>query len=374
MTQFSILHVALLALTVTVASRSFCLVEALSSSFSAIGSSPPVHTLLLCRHGDSVWNGGQPGCDERFTGWTDVQLSDNGRQEATEAASQLAGYFYNVDMVFTSMLQRALETTEACLDHIHRDLEDNADPPPVICDFRLAERHYGSLQGYVKKEVESGKYGHDRDLVEQWRRSWYAVPPLLDDNDERRKEEVSMFGELCGGAEHVPRGESLEMVAKNRVRPCLNEVITPALNLIAAQKSDKSHKRAEEELTAGLVVAHANSLRALIGVLCEVEDDPLALGILESLRIPTGVPLVIHYQQLADGRYRACPLPEPEECLIQDDYGYFNKPKEAPPNLGHPNLPVWPLNKCIPLEEKSRQDFFASFANTAQDTYALRTR
>ena len=339
-------------------------------TFSA--ESPPVHTLLLCRHGDSVWNGGQPGCEERFTGWTDVALSDHGRQEAVEAASQLAGYFYNIDMVFTSMLQRALATTDACLDQ-QLGGKSKSDPPPVTCDYRLAERHYGGLQGYVKKEVEAGKYGHDRDLVEQWRRSWYAVPPMLDDNDERRRKEIEQFGDICGGAENVPRGESLEMVAKNRVRPFLNEVITPALNLVAKQKSDKSHKRVEEELTAGLVVAHANSLRALIGVLCEVEDDPLALEILECLRIPTGVPLVIHYQQLANGRYRACPLPEAEECLIQDNYGYFNKPKEAPPNLGHPSLPVWPLNTCIPLEAKNREDFFASFANSASDTYALRT-
>lgn len=370
MPRFSVILFALFAWATAVTSRCY-FVKALSSS-SVSGSSPPVHTLLLCRHGDSVWNGGQPGCDERFTGWTDVALSDHGRQEATEAAAQLAGYFYNVDMVFTSMLQRALETTEACLDHIHLDLEDNTDPPPVVCDYRLAERHYGGLQGYVKKDVEAGKYGHDRDLVEQWRRSWYAVPPLLEDNDERRKEEVALFSDLCGGAEHVPRGESLEMVAKNRVRPFLNEVITPALNIVAEQKSDKSHKRVEEELTAGLVVAHANSLRALIGVLCEVEHDPLALHILESLRVPTGVPLVIHYQQLADGRYRACPLPEPEECLLQDNYGHFNKPKEAPPNLGHRSLPVWPLNTCIPLEAKHREHFFATFGNAAQDTYALR--
>jgi 2,3-bisphosphoglycerate-dependent phosphoglycerate mutase len=328
----------------------------------------PVHTLLLCRHGDSVWNGGQEGHEERFTGWTDVELSDQGHHEAAEAASQLVGYFYDIDMVFTSMLRRALDTTDACLAALNTNQKEL---PPVICDYRLAERHYGALQGYSKRDVEEGKHGHDRKQVELWRRSWHTPPPLLEGNDERRLKELEMFSEICGGAHNVPRGESLEMVAKNRVRPLLNEVITPALNLAAKHKSKLNQKQVEEEISAGLVVAHANSLRALIGVLCEVEEDPLALDILESLRIPTGVPLVIHYQQLPSGRFRACPLPEPEECLVQDMWGYFGRPKEAPPNLGHPNLPVWPLNTCIPLEAKNRADFFRAFAN-AEDRYATR--
>ena len=249
-----------------------------------------------------------------------MALSREGRREAAEAASQLVSYFYNIDMAFTSMLQRALDTTDSILNELGRNQKDI---PPVICDYRLAERHYGALQGCVKKNVEEGKYGHDRDLVEQWRRSWHTPPPMLDDNDERRIRELEMFSEVCGGPANVPRGESLEMVAKNRIRPLLSDIITPALNLAAKLKSNLSHKPVEEELTSGLVVAHANSLRALIGVICEVEEDPIALEVLESLRIPTGVPLVIHYQQLPNGRFRACPLPEPEECLVQDMYGYF---------------------------------------------------
>lgn len=260
----------------------------------------PVHTLLLCRHGDSVWNGGQPGCEERFTGWTDVELSEIGQLEAVQAASQLAAYFYQIDIVFTSMLKRSLDTADACIDQ----LNNQQTPPPVCVDYRLAERHYGGLQTYVKKDVEDGRHGHDREMVEKWRRSWHVAPPFLDDNDERRIRELSLYSDICGGSQNVPRGESLEMVAKNRVRPLLDEVITPTLNMFAHRKSETSKRRPEQEPTAGLVVAHANSLRALIGVLCEVEDDPIAVGILESLRIPTGVPLVIHFQQLPNGRYR----------------------------------------------------------------------
>lgn len=334
----------------------FLSVLASAEAFSASGS---IHTLLLCRHGDSVWNGGQQGCEECFTGWTDVPLSQAGENEARVAASQLANYFYDIDVVYTSMLQRAQASTEVCLAKLREQ-----KIPPVVSDYRLAERHYGALQGYIKREVEDGKYGHDREDVEKWRRSWSVVPPLLSDDDERRRKEIDQYSSICGGAHNVPRGESLEMVAKNRIRPLLNEVITPMLDMTAKIKSEKSKKRVHEEVSTGLVVAHANSLRALIGVICEVEDDPVALEILESLKIPTGVPLVIHYQQLPDGRFRACPLPEPDECLIEDmDTDGYIKAKEAPPNLGHNSLPVWPLDHCIPLEKKARQDFFAAFEN-----------
>ena len=336
------------------------LILAVFSADAFSGIVGPVHTLLLCRHGDSIWNGGHSECQETFTGWTDVCLSPSGEQEAVQAASQLVTYFYDIDMVFTSMLQRAQHTTDICIE----ELKKNGGSFPVIEDYRLAERHYGALQGLIKREVEEGKYGHDPVDVQKWRRSWHVVPPLLDDNDERRIREIEQYAHICGGAHKVPRGESLEMVAKKRVRPLLNEVITPALDMAARLKSERSNSSVEEELAAGLIVAHANSLRALIGVICEVEDDPIALEILESLKIPTGVPLVIHYQQLSGGRFRACPLPEPDECLIQDieSDGYM-KALEPPPNLGHPNLPVWPLDTCIPLERKQRKEFFAAFEN-----------
>jgi len=88
----------------------------------------------------------------------------------------------------------------------------------------------------------------------------------------------------------------------------------------------------------------------LLGVLCEVEDDPVALSVLERLKIPTGVPLVIHYQQLASGKYRACPLPKLDDCINRYDSGLVAHPREFPPHLVHPNLPVWPLDRCIPIE------------------------
>ena len=170
----------------------------------------------------------------------------------------------------------------------------------------------------------------------------------MGDDHPLRKEELIKYAKFCGGPQNVPRGESLEMVAKNRVRPFLDQIMTPILD--KAKETKKSLNPDKLATTAGLVVAHANSLRALVGVLCEVEDDPIALEILEALRIPTGVPLVIHYQRLRNGRYRALPLPEVEECLIHEMDGELVQPREPPPNLGHPNLPVWPLDNCIPLE------------------------
>ncbi len=175
---------------------------------------------------------------------------------------------------------------------------------------------------------------------------------MLEDGDPRRIRELKQYEKMCGGAHNVPRGESLEMVAKNRVRPFLNKVLTPILDAAAVSKAYSL----EPSTTTGLIVAHANSLRALIGVLCEVEDDPAALRVLEALHIPTGVPLMIHFQQLSNGRFRACPLPDTTECLVQEPNGWIHHPRNAPSNLGHPDLPVWPLNTCIPLEHLIRRD------------------
>ncbi len=270
--------------------------------------------------------------------------------EAVEAAEQVSTYLETINVVFTSAQQRAHATMDACL----KSLAVKGQHPPVLYDWRLNERHYGALEGYIKKDVEDGKYGHDREQVKLWRRSWHVPPPMLSDDDPRRIRELAQYQQICGGAENVPRGESLEMVAKNRVRPFLNEVLTPIMD--AAASSNKINSDMEPPPTTGLVVAHANSLRALIGVLCEVEDNPAALQVLEELHIPTGVPLMIHFQQLPNGRFRACPLPDTTECLVLEPNGWIHHPRKAPTNLGHPDLPVWPLNTCIPLEHLIRRD------------------
>jgi len=309
----------------------------------------PVHTLLLCRHGNSVWNGGTPGNKERFTGWTDVALSQKGKEEAHFAAKQLQNYdTSDIDACFMSSLKRAQDTANICLEELPY-------APKTYVDFRLNERHYGALSSYVKKEVEDGKYGHKKEDVIGWRRSWDIVPPLLDEDDPRRIADLEKFSNHCGGDHKVPRGESLEIVAKTRVRPFLDELLTPVLDQTFQSKlSDKYYI----EGSTGLVVAHANSLRALIGVICEVENDPVALQVLESLRLPTGVPLVLKFKQDLDGTYKVCDLPEADECLLEFNDGP-GPAFEAPHDLGHPKLPVWPLNSCIPINSILHETFRA---------------
>ena len=234
------------------------------SAYSSVDQTvTPIHTLLLCRHGDSVWNGGESGTHERFTGWTDVPLSNKGRYEASAAAEQIATYSYEIDFCFTSQLGRAVDTTNTVLGTLRKNQKKI---PPALKDYRLNERHYGALQGYIKNEVEQGKYGHDPELVRSWRRSWNVVPPLLHENDTRRKEEKQLYSEICGGHHNVPLGESLEMVAVDRVRPFLNEILTPTLNAIGKQKG-----RPDGSAT-GLVIAHANSLRGTFMVHRLIDD------------------------------------------------------------------------------------------------------
>jgi 2,3-bisphosphoglycerate-dependent phosphoglycerate mutase len=268
-------------------------------------------------------------------------LSPKGHKEAQEAANQLSRYVYDIDACFTSILSRAQSTLQTCLQALPRF------PHTIHVDYRLSERHYGALQGLSKQDVEDGLLGYtDPQLVHQWRRSWSIRPPLLNDKDPRRLAEVQYYADVMPPDAVVPNAESLAMVARDRVRPWMNEVLTPTLNAYAWERC---HVSSTVPTTAtGLVMAHANSLRALLGVLCEVEEDSEALRVLEAIRIPTGVPLVIQYQQLANGRYRACPLPEADECVIHYDDGALAHPPIPPPHFGHPKLPVWPLDVCIP--------------------------
>jgi 2,3-bisphosphoglycerate-dependent phosphoglycerate mutase len=207
--------------------------------------------LVLCRHGQSDWN-----LKNLFTGWTDVDLTEQGNQEAIAAGRLLNELGYTFDIAYTSVLKRAIRT----LWHI----QDQMDLMwiPVIRDWRLNERHYGGLQGLNKAET-AAKYGDDQ--VHIWRRSYDIPPPELEAGDDRHPLNDPKYQ----GIEGLPATESLATTL-DRVLPCWNDVIAP-------------------ELKAGknvLIAAHGNSLRALVKMLDNVSDDEIT-----GFNIPTGIPL-----------------------------------------------------------------------------------
>ena len=348
---------------VLLSGRGTSVIMALSSSSSPCSSEREglVHTLILCRHGDSVWNGGEPGTKETFTGWTNVPLSRKGIQEAKATGKQVTKFceYNTLDACFTSVLQRAQLTAHYCLWGASEKQEHPflLFPPKYIQDYRLNERHYGALQGYVKEDVEQGLYGHDPKLVRQWRKSWSTVPPLLDnDLDPRRIQELKHFASHCGGPEHVPRGESIEQVANQRIRPFLRERLCPILQQAVTHRYQQQNASCILGGT-GLVVAHANSLRALIGVICNVQDDPLALEKLESLRLQTAVPLILRFRALPGASFEIDII---EHAHIDDDNHYLPCDLDGVPfvNDGNkspfkrrplvPELPLYPLTD-IPI-------------------------
>ena len=207
--------------------------------------------LVLCRHGQSDWN-----LKNLFTGWTDVDLTEQGVQEAVDAAHTLNDSGYEFDVAFTSVLTRAIRTLWLMLDEMDRMWL------PVIRDWRLNERHYGSLQGLNKAET-AAKYGEDQ--VHVWRRSYDIPPPALDADDERHPARDPRYA----GIANLPSTESLATTL-DRVLPCWNELIAP-------------------ELRAGknvLISAHGNSLRALVKMLDGLSDKAIT-----GFNIPTGIPL-----------------------------------------------------------------------------------
>lgn len=318
----------------------------------------PIHTLILTRHGDSLWNGKYPGCQETFTGWTDVDLSPIGEQEAIRTGQMLTHFTsgVNIDALFTSTLTRAKMTAHHCwwayydrleqqyLTQKHYEYYNQPNrrqnqksvkqqyqaPARFIIDHRLNERHYGTLQGLIKAEAELGVHGHSPADVYQWRRSWHAIPPQLHDDDPRRIEELRMYGNICG-EENVPKSESLAMVADKRIRPFLEDSLTPLLDSSYESKLLGSNNDATLDGGTALIVAHANSLRALIGVICNVEQDAsgLALEKLESMKIPTASPLVIRFRKtLTRG------------CYFPVDSALEKEPRNE--------IPVYPLSS-LPL-------------------------
>jgi len=221
-----------------------------------------MYKLVLIRHGESTWN-----LENRFTGWTDVDLTPTGIQQAQDAGRLLRAEGYDFDLCFTSVLKRATHTLWHCLDELDRTWL------PVQHSWRLNERHYGALQGLNKAET-AREYGDAQVLV--WRRSYDTPPPPLAATDPRCERGDRRYADLA--PEQVPLTECLKDTVA-RVLPFWNEAIAPAI---------RSGQRV-------LVAAHGNSIRALVKYLDGISDDDIV-----SLNIPNGIPLV--YELDADLR------------------------------------------------------------------------
>ncbi|MFI4881005.1 MAG: 2,3-diphosphoglycerate-dependent phosphoglycerate mutase [Phycisphaerales bacterium JB064] len=212
------------------------------------------HTLVLIRHGQSVWN-----AENRFTGWTDVDLSEQGRTEARQAAELIRAEGLDFDYCYTSVLKRAIRTLWIVLDGLDRMWL------PVERSWRLNERHYGALQGLNKAET-AAKHGEDQ--VKIWRRSYDTPPPMLEADDDRLPTSDPRYAQVP--KDELPAGECLKDTVQ-RVLPCWEGEIAPKIRL--GQRV--------------LIAAHGNSIRALVKHLDGISDSDI-MGV----EIPTGVPLV----------------------------------------------------------------------------------
>ena len=210
--------------------------------------------LVLLRHGESIWNK-----ENRFTGWKDVDLSEKGLQEATEAGRVLKEAGYTFDVAYTSVLKRAIRTLWITLDQL--DLMWI----PVIRSWKLNERHYGALQGLNKAETAK-QYGEEQVLI--WRRSYATPPPELTKDDERYPGKDPRYKDVSEA--ELPVTESLDSTVKRFV-PYWNDVIA---------KDVKEGKKV-------VIAAHGNSLRALVKHLDNMSEEDIL-----KLNIPTGIPLV----------------------------------------------------------------------------------
>jgi len=213
-----------------------------------------MYKVVLLRHGESTWNK-----ENRFTGWTDVDLSEKGLEEAKDAGRVLAAEGYTFDLAYTSVLKRAIRTLWLTLDGL--DLMWI----PVVRDWRLNERHYGALQGLNKSET-AAKFGEEQ--VKIWRRSYDIPPPVLEKTDPRYPGNDRRYAGLSEA--ELPLTECLKDTVA-RFLPCWHNLIAP-------------------EILAGkrvLIAAHGNSLRALVKYLDNVSEQDIV-----GLNIPTGMPLV----------------------------------------------------------------------------------
>jgi 2,3-bisphosphoglycerate-dependent phosphoglycerate mutase len=211
-------------------------------------------TLVLLRHGESTWNR-----ENRFTGWTDVDLSEAGLAEAHEAGRLLREAGFDFDVAFTSVLRRAIRTLWIALDELDRMWI------PIEHSWRLNERHYGALQGLNKAET-AAEYGDEQVL--RWRRSYDVPPPLLDPADARYPGHDPRYADVAPA--DLPRAEALKDTVA-RFLPYWRDTIAPAIR----------------DGRQVLIAAHGNSLRALVKYLDDVSDDAIV-----GLNIPTGIPLV----------------------------------------------------------------------------------
>ena len=213
-----------------------------------------MHTLVLLRHGESDWNR-----ENRFTGWTDVDLSATGIEEARRAGRILRQHGFTFDVAYTSLLKRAIRTLWIALD------EMDLMWVPVLRSWRLNERHYGALQGLNKAETAAR---HGEEQVKVWRRSYDVPPPALEPSDPRFPSHDRRYADLP--ADDLPRAESLKNTVA-RFLPYWNRIIAPAV----------------ADGRQVLIAAHGNSLRALVKHLDGLSDADVV-----GLNIPTGVPLV----------------------------------------------------------------------------------
>ncbi len=213
-----------------------------------------MYKLVLVRHGESSWN-----LENRFTGWTDVDLTSTGVAQAIEAGRLLKAEGFEFDVAYTSVLKRATRTLWHCLDSMDRTWL------PVVHSWRLNERHYGALQGLDKSETAK-KFGEAQVLV--WRRSYDTPPPALEATDPRSERSDIRYAKLA--QDQIPLTECLKDTV-DRVLPFWNEAMAPAI---------KAGKRI-------LVAAHGNSIRALVKYLDKISDDEIV-----GVNIPNGIPLV----------------------------------------------------------------------------------
>ncbi len=226
-----------------------------------------MNSFVLLRHGESLWNK-----ENRFTGWTDIDLSENGINEAISAAKSLKQNGFIFDIAFTSVLKRAIHTLWTVLDEL------DIAWIPQFASWRLNERHYGALQGLNKDEI-AAKYGEDKLL--EWRRSYNTRPPELEITDPRYPINDSKYNNI--DRKDIPLAESLKDTLE-RVLPFWNSNIYPEI---------KSGKKV-------IISAHGNSLRALVKHLNNISDDDVV-----ELNIPTGKPLVFELE---------------ENCIVKNHY------------------------------------------------------
>ena len=210
--------------------------------------------IIFVRHGQSQWN-----LENRFTGWTDVDLSDKGVEEAREAGRLIKDAGMKPGFYFTSYLRRAIHTLQIAAAEMQRDWV------PVIKDWHLNERHYGALQGLNKADT-AAKYGDEQ--VHIWRRSYDVAPPALTADDARFPGNEEMYADLTGA--ELPLTESLKDTI-SRVRPCWEEIIAPRVT----------------HIDTVMVVAHGNSIRALAMMLLHLTPEEVM-----RLEVPTGKPWV----------------------------------------------------------------------------------